>query len=339
MAFLSSSFLGYVGIFKQRTGSKPDGCATFFRENRFICCQSLAIEYRIPGHALMNRDNIGLIVALDPKERGQQSNKPTIFIANTHLLFNKKRGDLKLLQLAKLLADIEDMAKVVRHLPEKATTDDMYNPVIICGDFNSTPTSPLYEFITKGKLKYEGLCPVHISGQMSPLRRVQSDTCLQRRLIPEEMNLSNLCQKRLTNHTQVEHCASMPGFDDDNIDCFVVAETIEGRTVIMEEPGVLKHLIRLQSAYKHRLSNGKPEVSSSQGTVDYILYSQGMQRSIAEQMCSEGDIFMKVPRKQLYLTGILSLLSSDDLDAMNGIPNPVLSSDHLPLLASFRLLE
>lgn len=34
-----------------------------------------------------------------------------------------------------------------------------YLPVILTGDLNSTPDSAVYEFITRGKLKYEVLSP------------------------------------------------------------------------------------------------------------------------------------------------------------------------------------
>ena len=332
-------FLGYLGEFKKRTGVKLDGCAVFYRKDRFSFRERREIEYRISGHSLMDRDNIGLVVALEPKEYGRISKKPTIFVANTHLLFNKNRGDIKLLQLAKLLSEIDEMSKFASHLPMKATAQDAYNPVILCGDFNSTPLSPLYEFLTKGRLKYEGLSRSHMSGQNPPSRRRGSETYFSRDLIPNVMNISNLCQKVAANCGQnAARGIDSANFIAESDDCIIVGETIAGKTVIIEEPGVLKHLLRLQSAYKFDRNN-LTAATSSQGVVDYIMFSQGMERTIAEQMCSEGDIFVNVPRKQLYLTGVLALPSSDDLTAMHSIPNPVISSDHFALLATFRLLE
>lgn len=337
--FFSTPSLGYFGIFKQRSGDKPDGCATFFNDVRFHCRAIRPLEYRIPQHALMDRDNIGLITALEPKVAGNQARKPNIFVANTHLLFNKKRGDLKLLQLAKLLAEIDEMAKVVTNFPHQAPMEDVYNPVIICGDFNSTPFSPLYEFLSTGKLKYEGLSRVHISGQTSRAHFARNDTYFRKHLIPEEMNLSNLCQKKLSIEGEKRDPIGNSGVDDtndslDNDECSVVAEIIQGKTVIMEEPGVLKHLIRLQSVYDHFLEDGKDAVTSTQGTVDYIFYSQGMEKISREKLSSD-DEFIEFPRKQLYLTGVLPLLSSEAVAAMSSVPNPILSSDHLALLATF----
>ena len=335
-SFIFVRFIGYLGVFKKRTGKKSDGCAVFFREDRFSCVGKREVEYRVPGHGLMDRDNIGLIVELEPKECGKTSNKPTIIVANTHLLFNTKRGDIKLLQLAKLLSEIEEMSKFASQLPQKATAEDLYSPIILCGDFNSTPFSPLYDFLTKSKLRYEGISRNDISGQNPPSQRVNDHTSLDREFIPKELNISNLCQK-MVNHS--ENYIDFATSNIANDECFVVGEIVEGKTVIVEEPGVLKHLLRLQNAYKHDPKNSKREVTSSQGIVDYIMFSQGMERTVTEKMCDEGDIYVNVPRKQLYVTGTLGLLSHSDLTAMHCIPNPVISSDHLALLVTFRLLE
>lgn len=35
--------------------------------------------------------------------------------------------------------------------------DGRFCPLVICGDFNSVPYSPLYNFLKEGKLNYEGL--------------------------------------------------------------------------------------------------------------------------------------------------------------------------------------
>jgi protein angel len=38
-------------------------------------------------------------------------------------------------------------------------------PIVMCGDFNSVPGSPLYSFIKEGKLNYEGLAIGKVSDQ------------------------------------------------------------------------------------------------------------------------------------------------------------------------------
>ena len=60
---------------------------------------------------LFNRDNIALFTILKEK-----NDSPCIFIiANTHLLFNKKRGNIKLSQLnviTKILGDLQKFYRI-----------------------------------------------------------------------------------------------------------------------------------------------------------------------------------------------------------------------------------
>ncbi|XP_020393008.2 2',5'-phosphodiesterase 12 [Rhincodon typus] len=63
-------------------------------------------------------------------------------IGNTHLYWHPKGGHIRLIQIA----------IAFRHLQH--ITAEMYPdiPVIFCGDFNSSPNSGLYEFVTKGHI-------------------------------------------------------------------------------------------------------------------------------------------------------------------------------------------
>ena len=140
---------GYQCEYKKRTGRKPDGCAVVFKSSRLSLLSSNPVEFFRPGDALLDRDNVGLVVLLKPKDVTFQSDPSTfICVANTHLLYNPRRGDIKLAQLAILLAEIRRLNR----LPDGST-----NPVVLCGDFNSTPWSPLYSFLTTGSLDYRGL--------------------------------------------------------------------------------------------------------------------------------------------------------------------------------------
>lgn len=80
-------------------------------------------------------------------------------MSNTHLLFNKKRGDVKLAQLAHLLADIDLLTRKYSGESNRSV------PVIMCGDFNSLPYSSLYDFVAKGSLVYHRLNRALVSGQ------------------------------------------------------------------------------------------------------------------------------------------------------------------------------
>lgn len=98
-------FTGYKGIFKKRTNDKEDGCAIYYRAEKFDLKESATVEYNQPYVRLLNRDNIGIIARLSCKE-----NEKNVVVANTHLLFNPNRHDIKLAQLAMLLAEIDRIA-------------------------------------------------------------------------------------------------------------------------------------------------------------------------------------------------------------------------------------
>eukprot|EP00064_Thunnus_orientalis_P023473 superscaffoldBa00008903_g23717 len=140
-----ADILCYQCEYKKRTGKKPDGCAVIFKTSRLSLLSSNPVEFFRPGDALLDRDNVGLVVLLRPNAAAARSD-PSAFIcvANTHLLYNPRRGDIKLAQLAILLAEIKRLSR----LPDGSS-----NPVVLCGDFNSTPLSPLYSFLTTGSLE------------------------------------------------------------------------------------------------------------------------------------------------------------------------------------------
>lgn len=83
---------GYSGVFKKRTGDKCDGCAIYYRDNKFNLVDSISVEYfQKPAVPLLDRDNIGLLVKLQTKSGiGQQGH--TFVVATTHLLFNQRRN-------------------------------------------------------------------------------------------------------------------------------------------------------------------------------------------------------------------------------------------------------
>lgn len=81
------------------------------------------MEYRVPGCGHLDRDNVALLVVLQEREGGKGGKERkgggeeeegtgrgrgrTLIVANTHLLFNPRRGDVKLAQLQMLLGRME----------------------------------------------------------------------------------------------------------------------------------------------------------------------------------------------------------------------------------------
>ncbi|XP_073129785.1 carbon catabolite repressor protein 4 homolog 6 isoform X2 [Henckelia pumila] len=154
---------GYSGIWKMRTSNAVDGCATFWRVTRFKLLHEESIEYNKLGL----RDNVAQICVLEfvnGKTTNNDLSAPStgleksdsVVVCNIHVLFNPKRGDIKLGQIRVLL----ERAQAVSKLWDNA-------PIVICGDFNCTPKSPLYNFVSERKLDLSELPRDEVSGQVS----------------------------------------------------------------------------------------------------------------------------------------------------------------------------
>lgn len=150
---LSSCDLGYNCEYKRRTGTKTDGCATCYRVSCFSEVSVSSLEFYRPETKLLDRHNVAIVSLLRPSGAGEPQSKatgPELCVVNTHLLFNPGRGDVKLAQVAILLAEMD---RVVRSLKARGQGCNL----ILCGDFNSVPLMPLYQLITTGQLYYQGL--------------------------------------------------------------------------------------------------------------------------------------------------------------------------------------
>ncbi|KAL7182003.1 hypothetical protein ACSBR1_040840 [Camellia fascicularis] len=150
---------GYSGIWKMRTGDPVDGCAIFWRISRFKLLHEECIEFNKLGL----RDNVAQICVLESLNKNDNKDMPLrltgsnkVVICNIHVLFNPKRGEIKLGQIRVLL----DRAHAVSKLWDDA-------PVVLCGDFNCTPKSPLYNYISEQKLNISDLPRDKLSGQAS----------------------------------------------------------------------------------------------------------------------------------------------------------------------------
>ncbi|XP_037260960.1 protein angel homolog 2 isoform X2 [Falco rusticolus] len=260
--------LGYHCEYKMRTGRKPDGCAICFKTSKFSLISSNPVEFFRHDIPLLDRDNVGLVLLLQP--RFHCKTNAAICIANTHLLYNPRRGDIKLTQLAMLLAEIASVA------PQK---DGTFCPVIICGDFNSVPGSPLYRFIKEGKLNYEGLAIGKVSGQEQFPR---GQRILPIPIWPKKLGISQNCVYEIKQQQKEENAGEkLKAAKLDNAQEIVMAsEKLSSK---------LQHHFKLSSVYSHYFpETGIPEVttchSRSAVTVDYIFYSAANDDTAAQSV-------------------------------------------------------
>lgn len=155
---------GYVGLYKVRTGGMPDGCAIFWRKGRFQLLQERSFEFSMLGM----RDNIAQMCVLQLTVPGAANNRrPSVFrmaeqtqshrlvVGNIHVLFNPRRGEIKLGQCRAFLEQVHNISSIWHGAP-----------VVIGGDFNCTPSSAVYEFLAKSELDLSNLDRRYLSGQV-----------------------------------------------------------------------------------------------------------------------------------------------------------------------------
>ncbi|RVW56019.1 Carbon catabolite repressor protein 4-like 2 [Vitis vinifera] len=146
-----------------------DGCATFFRHDRFKEITKYELEFdktalsvveglepgqRTEGQIRLMKGNIALVIILERVENGSSLGafQPRICVANTHIYANPNLPDVKLCQVASLVNGLEKIAQ-------------SQIPLLICGDMNSLPgSSDPHKFLVTGRI-----CPVSSKETADPL--------------------------------------------------------------------------------------------------------------------------------------------------------------------------
>lgn len=165
---------GYKGEFLLKSfPESPDGCATFY-SNKFKLVNKNDVRYLeyTAGHDTKPQVAQILEFEINSDDTKSPEDRTRLFVANTHIIYNPKRGDIKLSQVACLLANLQDMLKKCK------------NPYayIMCGDFNMQPYSRMYNFIVDGECKtiFDKLT---FSGQIPPKSGGLSKNLTNNRLI------------------------------------------------------------------------------------------------------------------------------------------------------------
>ncbi|CAJ2676175.1 unnamed protein product [Trifolium pratense] len=267
---------GYAGSYKRRTGDTSDGCAMFWKADKFQVLDEESIQYKDIGL----RDNVAQLLVFEM--HGSDSRR--LVVGNIHILYNPNRGEVKLGQ--------------IRFLSSKAQTlsEKWCNaPVILAGDFNSTPESGIYKFLSSSELNIKLYDRKELSGQ----KRCRPAQVLGEK--KETVGPFNLL--------------------DGLLDCWTDEEvkTATGDS----ECHLAVHPLKLNSSYatvngsaSTRGFNGEPLATSYHskflGTVDYLWYSDG-----------------------ILPTRVLDTVSISDLLRVGGLPCKKVGSDHLALVSEF----
>ncbi|KAM8799602.1 2',5'-phosphodiesterase 12 [Eudromia elegans] len=148
---------GLDGLFKIKE-KQHEGLATFFRRDKLSLLSQHDIVFSEalltdPVHAAL-REKLAAYPAVQEKVLQRSSVMQVsvfqcaadpsrkICVANTHLYWHPQGGNIRLIQIAIALSHIKHIAC------------DLYPniPIIFCGDFNSTPSSGTYSFISSGSI-------------------------------------------------------------------------------------------------------------------------------------------------------------------------------------------
>lgn len=124
---------------QRNSGAKRDGCATFYRADRFEKVHVQAIEFdevgTLPGQPApdFQTHNVALLTLLRPiGEAGAQC--AAVCVGNAHLFWDPSYEELKAAQARCLL---ERAAALAARLAPDA-------PLLLAGDFNSVPDSEVH---------------------------------------------------------------------------------------------------------------------------------------------------------------------------------------------------
>ena len=317
-----------------------DGCATFYKDHKFELDVVRPLEYFTRGSNVLDRDNVALLVRLIPRDKHTSSK---LVVANTHLLFNPKRGDVKLAQLVLLLSELDRLAHVEDH--GVSPFAPIYHPTVLMGDFNSEPRSLLYQFLSTGKVDYLGQRINSFSGQEEGIRS-QGYKNFGREVIPKSLEITDSCQykehvrsrlqrwEEATKGKVPERSGSpQDGNLNDN------KKNLPHSDLYRQSTGTLQTFLPLVSVYKHwsfcpHSRRREREVTTHHGrsrcTVDYIFYAAGARVGWQKGSVSE-------PQTQLQLVKRLELLTDSQMEQLGPLPNRDVSSDHILIAARFQL--
>lgn len=139
--------LGYAAHYARKLGGRPDGCATFYRQDVFEALDVRVIAYADGGGTAADSGDVALVVWLRNAGR-------IVGIANTHLAWEPpetppgaQRG---IQEIRQLLTECESMA-------------DSCQGWILCGDLNVTPDSEVVAVLEGAGFHYahHGLAEIY----------------------------------------------------------------------------------------------------------------------------------------------------------------------------------
>jgi len=156
---------GFESFFEQKTRThrmRPDevpsvdGCATFWRSEKFKLVESCVHSFQALSQRKFNsiqgdktgffqlnsKEHVAVATVLETKT----PNPRRFAVSNTHTFWDPAYSYIKLMQAQMQIEEISEIQK-------KHTTDPAHPlPLILAGDYNSTPVSGVYQLFSTGKV-------------------------------------------------------------------------------------------------------------------------------------------------------------------------------------------
>lgn len=170
----------------ERDAQSVDGCAVFYKQSKFILLDKQLIEFATIAinrpdmknqHDVFNRvmpkDNIAVICFFESRVTGAR-----IVLVNVHLTWDAQLADVKVIQTGILMEHVTKLAERYARWPplkdkkmitgpsadgesppvqaEPGPSQEYRNnteiPLLVCGDFNSTYDSSVYDLMSMGRV-------------------------------------------------------------------------------------------------------------------------------------------------------------------------------------------
>ncbi|EGP83381.1 uncharacterized protein MYCGRDRAFT_63781 [Zymoseptoria tritici IPO323] len=165
-----------------------DGCAIFYKNTKYIMLDKQVIIFSREAisrpdmkgehdvyNRVMPRDHVAVVLFLENRQTGSR-----LIVVNTHLTWEPWYSDIKIVQVAILMESLTKLSETYAKWPAckdkdlfKFANEDSADgaepvkmepgpsmkydeptqiPLVVCGDYNSTHDSGVYELITQGSL-------------------------------------------------------------------------------------------------------------------------------------------------------------------------------------------
>ena len=188
-----------LAIFQKRTSdNKHDGCAILYKSNILKLIGTKGLELYVQDHPILDRDNAAVIsrfqvindnnnnysnnVSANREKTESNTINSDIIVATIHVVFNPKRGDIKMEQSHLLCETISKFIDETGNSTSSTTPTTLKPAVFICGDFNSGENSAIYKFFRTGNVDLTGVDHRKISGKnaMYMINNIQKSNAINR---------------------------------------------------------------------------------------------------------------------------------------------------------------